>query len=134
LVERRASNRKIAKPWFYSRCGSTSLCPWKRHLMLFPTLEPSSLPAVVAQADERHTNWTASVLEWYDRYRAYYNIWFKRRRKENQRVKMMIPFSGCQYLSGSLYLVSRLHRKEDWLLISRRLWVTLTDLSWCWVF
>jgi len=34
--------------------------------MLFPTLEPSSLPIVVAQPDERHANRTASVLEWYD--------------------------------------------------------------------
>jgi len=28
--------------------------------------------------DERHANRTASALEWYDRHRAYYNIWFKR--------------------------------------------------------
>jgi len=27
---------------------------------------------VVAQPDERHANRTASVLEWYDRHRAYY--------------------------------------------------------------
>jgi len=27
LVERRASNRKVAKPWFDYRCGSASLCP-----------------------------------------------------------------------------------------------------------
>jgi len=40
--------------------------------MLLPTLGPSSLPVVVAQPDERHKNRTASVLEWYDRYRAYY--------------------------------------------------------------
>jgi len=33
---------------------------------------------VVAQPDERHANKTASVLEWYDRHRAY-NIWFKYR-------------------------------------------------------
>jgi len=46
------------------------LCPWERHLMLFPTLEPSSLPVVVAQPNERHANGAASVLEWYDRYRA----------------------------------------------------------------
>jgi len=30
---------------------------------LFLTLEPSSLPVVVAQPDERHANRTASVLE-----------------------------------------------------------------------
>jgi len=34
------------------------------------------LPVVVAQPDETQ-NRTASVLEWYDRHRAY-NIWFKR--------------------------------------------------------
>jgi len=33
-------------------------------------LGPNSLPVVVAQSDERHANRTASVLEWYDRYRA----------------------------------------------------------------
>jgi len=41
--KRRASNRKVAKPRFDSQCVSASLCIWKRHLMLFPTLEPSSL-------------------------------------------------------------------------------------------
>jgi len=44
--------------------------------MLFPILEPSSLPVVVAQPDERRANRTASVLKWYDRYRTY-SIWFK---------------------------------------------------------
>jgi len=46
--------------------------------MLFPILEPSSLPFVVAQPDERHANRTASKLEWYDKHRAY-NISFKRK-------------------------------------------------------
>jgi len=57
--------------------------------MLFLTLGPNSLPVVVAQPDERHTNRTASVLEWYDRHRAYYNIWFKRssNRTHHTRVK-----------------------------------------------
>jgi len=67
------------KPWFDSRCGSALLCPWERHLKLFPTLGPSSLPVVVAQHDERHANSTATVMEWYDKHRAY-SIWFKRRR------------------------------------------------------
>jgi len=40
LVERRACNREVAKPWLDSRCGSASLYPWERHLMLFPTLGP----------------------------------------------------------------------------------------------
>jgi len=40
-----------------------SQCPWERHLMLFPTLGPSSLPVVVAQPDERHANRAAYVLE-----------------------------------------------------------------------
>jgi len=46
--------------------------------MLFPTLGPSSLPVVVAQPDERHADTITSVLEWYDRHRAQYNISFKR--------------------------------------------------------
>jgi len=32
LLEHRASNRKVAKTWFDFRCGSASLCPWKRQL------------------------------------------------------------------------------------------------------
>jgi len=39
--------------------------------MLFLILGPSSLPVVAAQPDELHANRTASVLEWYDRHRAY---------------------------------------------------------------
>jgi len=35
---------------------------------------------VVPQPDERHANRAASLLEWYDRHRAY-NIWFKRRKR-----------------------------------------------------
>jgi len=35
LLERRASNLKVAKPWFDFWCGSTSLLPWERHLILF---------------------------------------------------------------------------------------------------
>jgi len=38
--------------------------------MLLLILGPSSLTIVAAQPDERHANKTASVLEWYDRYRA----------------------------------------------------------------
>jgi len=34
--------------------------------MLFLTLEPSSLPVVVVQFDERHANRTAYALEWYE--------------------------------------------------------------------
>jgi len=70
LVQRRASNRKVAKPWLGSLRGSVLLCPWERHLMLFSTLGQSSLPVMVDQPDERHANRTASVLEWYDRHRA----------------------------------------------------------------
>jgi len=40
------------------------LCPWERHLMLYPTLRPSSLPVVVVHPDERHANRTASVWLW----------------------------------------------------------------------
>jgi len=38
--------------------------------MLFPILRPSSLLVLMAQPDERHVNWTSSVLECYDRHRA----------------------------------------------------------------
>jgi len=48
--------------------------------MLFPILWPSSLPVVVAHPDKRHAGRTVSVLERYDRHRAY-NNWFKRRRR-----------------------------------------------------
>jgi len=48
---------------------------------ILPILEPNSLPVVVAQPDGRHANRTASVLEWYDRHRAY-NIRFKRKRRK----------------------------------------------------
>jgi len=46
---------------------------------------PCSLPIVVAQPDQRHANKTASVLEWYDRHRAY-NIWTN----ENDELMIMI--------------------------------------------
>jgi len=38
----------------------------KDTFMLFPILEPSSLPVVVAQPDKRFANKTAFVLEWYE--------------------------------------------------------------------
>jgi len=62
LVECRVNNRKVAKPWFDSRRGSASLCPWERHLMLFFTLGPSSLPVVVAQPQKNMQ--TEQLLFW----------------------------------------------------------------------
>jgi len=62
--ERRASNRKVTKPWLDSQCGSVSLYPWEKHFMLFLTLGLSSQPVVMTQPDERHANRTASVLKW----------------------------------------------------------------------
>jgi len=62
LTERRVSYRKVAKTWFSSQCDSASLC------------------------DETHANRTASMIEWYDRNRAY-NISFKRRRRRNSVEK-----------------------------------------------
>jgi len=38
-------------------------CLLERHLMLSATLDPSSLPVVVAQPNEGHANRTASVLK-----------------------------------------------------------------------
>jgi len=52
--------------------------------MLFLILGPSSLPVMVTQPDERHANRIASVLEWFDRHRAY-SIWFKWRRETNHQ-------------------------------------------------
>jgi len=37
---------------------------------------------VVAQPDERHANRTASVLEWYDRLRAYTNLVQTKKKKD----------------------------------------------------
>jgi len=48
LIERQNCNRKVAKRWIDSRCSSAPLCPWEKHLMLFPILGPSRLPVVVA--------------------------------------------------------------------------------------
>jgi len=39
-----ASNRKIVKPWFDSLCGSTSLCPWERHLRYIPSWSQAVYP------------------------------------------------------------------------------------------
>jgi len=57
-----------------------SLLFWSRKQAnnAIPILGPSSLRVVMAQPNERHANRTASVLEWYDRHRAYNNC-FKRR-------------------------------------------------------
>jgi len=44
------------------------IVPWKRHIMLFPILGPSSLPVMVAHPDVKHAYKSASVLEWYDRH------------------------------------------------------------------
>jgi len=49
LVKCRACNRKVAKPLFDSRCSSASLCPWERHLMLFPTWGQAVLHVLVAR-------------------------------------------------------------------------------------
>jgi len=67
LIKRQASNRKVAKLWFDSQCGSASLCSWYLSSLF-----------VGSYHGQRHANRTASVLEWYDRHRVY-NIWFKRR-------------------------------------------------------
>jgi len=65
------------------------LCPSERHVMLFSILGLSSLSymMMVAQPDERHANKTASVMEWYERHRAY-SIWLKRRFKKLNLFKI----------------------------------------------
>jgi len=45
LVERRASNRKVAKPWLDSRCGNPSIAvSWERRCVLGKTLTAISHP------------------------------------------------------------------------------------------
>jgi len=58
--------------------------------MPFPTLGPSSLPAVVTQPDERHANRTASVLEWYDRHRAYIQHLVQTKNKREAKCNLLI--------------------------------------------
>jgi len=75
LIEHWASNQKLQNLDLIP----DALCPWEKHLMLFPILGPAvsfKKTVEVVQPDERHANRTAFVLEWYDRYRAY-EIWFK---------------------------------------------------------
>ena len=42
VVEKRDCERKVTGPWFDSRTGNGSLCPWKRHLMLISHSEQST--------------------------------------------------------------------------------------------
>jgi len=69
-----------------------------RHLMLFHTLGPSSLPVMVARPDERYAKRTASVLEWYDRHKAQNNILFKR---SSERAFAVFE-SSCHLLCNSV--------------------------------
>jgi len=78
--------------------------------MLFPVLRPSSLPVVVTQPNERHANRPTSVLEWYDRHRAY-NILFKRRRSFNEP---QFPFKMVLCLTLIIYLDSTTHVYSTW--------------------
>jgi len=73
--------------------------------MLFPALEPSILPVVMAQPDKRHANRTASVLKWYDRHKAYYNIWFKR----SSGSKACFSWKYATVLSQSTFLLPVIH-------------------------
>jgi len=59
-----ASNRKVSKSWFDSRCSSASLCPRERHLMLFPILGPSSLLVVIARPRKtcKQNNFSVGVV------------------------------------------------------------------------
>ena len=57
-------NSKNTNNWFDSRTGNGSLCPWKRHLILFPIGTKQST-VVVAQPDKRLANRTQkSALRW----------------------------------------------------------------------
>ena len=53
LIERRASDRKVAESRFDSRTGNTSLCFWERQICY---LGPNILPGVVAQPNKNLVN------------------------------------------------------------------------------
>jgi len=64
LCPAEADNReKLRNYWCNSRCGSASLCPWERHLMLLLILGPGNLPVVVAQLT-KYMQQNRSILEW----------------------------------------------------------------------
>jgi len=56
--------------------------------MLFSTVRPSSLPIVESQLDERHAIRRASVLEWYDRHRAYNILWFINEEEVTHQIEL----------------------------------------------
>ena len=66
-VERRASDRKVTDPWFDSRTGNASLCPWERFFtFIFPIVAKQFISVVVAQHEEKLVNKTQeSALRWY---------------------------------------------------------------------
>jgi len=68
LVECPTSNHTVAKRRFDSQCGSALLCPWERHLMMFPTLGHKQSTGCGYPAWRGHANRTTSALEWYDRH------------------------------------------------------------------
>ena len=44
MVEHRASDRKVAIPWFDSRTGHALLCPWERHFTLISHWDQAVYP------------------------------------------------------------------------------------------
>jgi len=68
LIERRVNNRKVAKPWLDSRCGTASRA-------LMPSWGPCSLFVVVANSLTKDCKQNLSVL-WYERHSPYKSVGF----------------------------------------------------------
>ena len=73
VVERRASDRKIADPWFDSRTGNASLSPWQRHYTPISHLNQAVYrlwwPSLVKDL-HKNPKKGCSALVWLDRRRV----------------------------------------------------------------
>jgi len=79
--------------------------------MLFSILGPSSLLIIVAQLDEIHANRTASVLEWYDRRKAYNIIQNLVQTKKTPRLLLKFQ-TKLKQTNGIFYPYSFISKEE----------------------
>jgi len=63
--------RKVAKPWFYSWCCSALLYSWERHIMPHFSSWGQQSTRCGGLALTKDVQIGRTVLEWYDRHRAY---------------------------------------------------------------
>ena len=90
VVERRASDRKVADPWFDSRIGSTLLCPWERSLRLlnkyyyFP-FESNCLSVVWPRLTKNLQTEPKKVL-WVGGIRQTHGAWFIRTNEQTYEI------------------------------------------------